>query len=204
LTRSWQAAVEDVAHAEFVADPLGIYAFVGSGGTRRDDEAVLDPREIGGEIVSHGFREVFLLRFVAEVRQRKHDDREAVRRLLLARTEPPIRSAAAGQEKQQYDEDTERETQMPPGGHSAWSLAATLTPSPCRSVPSAIASPTPCSSIARVYQDAAQRSQTCKCPRVIQPDQSAVTDHIGVEHDDQLPPIRRPASRSEALVTDIA
>jgi hypothetical protein len=56
----------------------------------------------------------------------------------------------------------------------------------------------------RVYQDAAQRSQTCKCPRVIQPDQSAVTDHIGVEHDDQLPPIRRPASRSEALVTDIA
>jgi hypothetical protein len=56
----------------------------------------------------------------------------------------------------------------------------------------------------RVYQGAAQRSQTCKCPRVIQPDQPAVTDHIGIEHDDQLPPIRRPPVVSEALVTDIA
>ena len=30
---------------------------------------------------------------------------------------------------------------MPPGGHSAWSRAATFTASPCKSVPSAIASP---------------------------------------------------------------
>ena len=35
----------------------------------------------------------------------------------------------------------ERETQIPPGGHSAWRRATTFTASPCRSVPSAIASP---------------------------------------------------------------
>ena len=35
----------------------------------------------------------------------------------------------------------DRETQIAPGGHSAWSRAAIFTASPCRSVPSGIASP---------------------------------------------------------------
>ena len=53
----------------------------------------------------------------------------------------------------------------------------------------------------RVDQVAAERTQPCKRPCVIQADQAAVTHHVGIDHGDQLPPIWCPASR--VLTTDL-
>ena len=127
---------------------------------------------------------------------------------------------------------------MPPGGHSAWSLAATFTPSPCRSVPSAITSPMlipmrkrmrpirrlvaimdrhlllhlhgtahrPVDAVEhdqqrvaaglddpaavlldrRVDQVAPERAQPFERPGIVQPDQAAVADHVGIDDGDQL------------------
>ena len=40
-----------------------------------------------------------------------------------------------------------------------------------------------------VDQVGTQGPQALKCPLVIQPDQTAVTHHVGVDHNDQFPPI---------------
>ena len=129
---------------------------------------------------------------------------------------------------------------MPPGGHSAWSLAATFTTSPWTSVPSGITSPTlmptrkrmarsgglvaivdghlllhlhgtahrsinavehdeqgvtavltilpPCSSIAGSIRVLPESPQPFERSNVIQSNQAAVTDHVGMEDGDQLPP----------------
>ena len=46
----------------------------------------------------------------------------------------------------------------------------------------------------RVYQVAAQCPQPLQSSCVIQLDQTAVTDHVGIDDDDQLAPIRGPTS----------
>ena len=139
---------------------FGIDAFVGSGSTRRDDEAVLDPREIGGEIVSHGFVDPD-----AEPDGAVGGLLTVVFRNLLLHLHGTAYGSVYAVE---YDQQ---------------GVAA------CLYYPAAMLLDR------RVYQGAAQRSQTYKCPRVIQSDQSAVTDHVGIERDDQLPSIRRPGGR---------
>ena len=46
----------------------------------------------------------------------------------------------------------------------------------------------------RVYQVAAESPQSFESSNVIQPDQTAISDHIGIDHGDQLSPIWRPSA----------
>ena len=53
----------------------------------------------------------------------------------------------------------------------------------------------PCSSIAGSIRSRAERTQTFERSGVIQADQAAVANHVGIDHGDQLPPIWRSFSR---------
>jgi hypothetical protein len=45
------------------------------------------------------------------------------------------------------------------------------------------------------YQSAAQSPQSFKRSNVIQPNQVTVTDHVGIDHGDQLAPARCPSNQ---------
>ena len=55
----------------------------------------------------------------------------------------------------------------------------------------------------RVYQVAAERTQPFERAYIIQSDQAAVADHIGIDDGDQLSPIGDLPIRSDALLPDI-
>ena len=69
-------AFEHVAHAELLADRLGVevLALEGEGGVAGDDEAVVEARQFGGEILGDAVGEIVLGRIVGEVGERQHDD----------------------------------------------------------------------------------------------------------------------------------
>ncbi len=52
----------------------------------------------------------------------------------------------------------------------------------------------------RVDQSAAERTEAFERSFVIQPDQAAVTNHVGIDHSDQLPPRWRPSDQVRCLV----
>ena len=72
-------AFEHVAHAELLADLLGVYALalVGKGRVARDDEAAADARQIGGEVFGYAIGKIILARIARKVREWKHNDRKA-------------------------------------------------------------------------------------------------------------------------------
>jgi AraC-like DNA-binding protein len=72
------AAFQDVAHTQLAADLLCIDSLVpiGERGIARDHEHVREPREIGRQILGHPVGEILLLRIVAEIGERQHDDRQ--------------------------------------------------------------------------------------------------------------------------------
>ena len=53
---------QNVAHAQFLADRLGVdrLTLVGEGRIARDDEVAWDPRESGGQFIGQGVGEVVL------------------------------------------------------------------------------------------------------------------------------------------------
>ena len=69
-------AFEDIAHAQFLADLLGVdvLALEGEGGIARDHEAVADAREIGGEVLGDAVGEIILAWIAREVPERQHHD----------------------------------------------------------------------------------------------------------------------------------
>ena len=71
-------AFEHIAHAKLLADLLGVdaLALVGEGGVARDDEAVADAREIGGEVLGDAVGEIVLGRIAGEIGEGQHHDRE--------------------------------------------------------------------------------------------------------------------------------
>ena len=71
-------AFENIAHAQILADRLGVdrLALEGHGRVARDDEGVADARESGGQFVGQGVDEVILPRIAREVGEGQHDDRK--------------------------------------------------------------------------------------------------------------------------------
>ena len=71
-------AFENIAHAQILADRLGVdrLALEGHGRVARDDEGVADARETGGQFVGQGVDEVVLPRIAREVGEGQHDDRK--------------------------------------------------------------------------------------------------------------------------------
>ena len=71
-------AFENIAHAQFFADLLGVdvLALEGEGGVARDHEAVADARQIGGEVLGDAISKIILAWIAREVPERQHHDRE--------------------------------------------------------------------------------------------------------------------------------
>ena len=71
-------AFEHVAHVELLADLLGVEALAleGEGGVARDDEAVADARQVGGEVFGDAVGEIILGRIAGEVGEGQHHDGE--------------------------------------------------------------------------------------------------------------------------------
>ena len=69
-------AFEDIAHAQFLADLLGVdvLALEGEGGVARDHEAVADAREVGREVLRDAVGEIILAWIAREVREGQHHD----------------------------------------------------------------------------------------------------------------------------------
>jgi hypothetical protein len=81
VARSPDAPLEHVAHAQLAADLLRVNRLVPvcECGIARDHEHILEPREIGREVLGDPVREILLLPVVAEVRKGQDDDRQAWR-----------------------------------------------------------------------------------------------------------------------------
>ena len=71
-------AFENIAHAQILADRLGVdrLALEGHGRVARDDEGAADARETGGQFVGQGVDEVVLPRIAGEIGEGQHDDRK--------------------------------------------------------------------------------------------------------------------------------
>ena len=69
-------AFQHIAHAQILADRLGVdrLALVGEGRIARDDEAVADARESGGQFIGERVGEVVLRRIAGEIGEGQHDD----------------------------------------------------------------------------------------------------------------------------------
>ena len=65
-------AFEHIAHAEFLADLLGVdgLALEGERRVARDHEAVADARQVGGEVLGDAVGEIILARIAGEVLER--------------------------------------------------------------------------------------------------------------------------------------
>src|SRR5208282_5636436 len=71
------AALEDVTHAQFSADPLDvIVALVGESGVAGDHQASLDARDVGRQIFGDPISEILLPRVVAEIGERQDNNRQ--------------------------------------------------------------------------------------------------------------------------------
>ena len=75
-------AFQHIAHAQILADRLGVdrLALVGEGSVARDDEAVVDARESGGQFIGEDVGEVILRRIAGEIGERQHDDGKTLSR----------------------------------------------------------------------------------------------------------------------------
>jgi len=80
--RPLDASFENIAHPQLAADLFGIYwfALVAEGGVAGDHKAAPDARDIGRQVIGNAVGEVFLLRVVAEIGEREHDNRKTWRR----------------------------------------------------------------------------------------------------------------------------
>ena len=69
-------AFEDVTHAKFLADLLGVdrLALEGKGRVARDDETVADAREIGRQVLGYAVGEIVLGRVAGEIGEGQHDE----------------------------------------------------------------------------------------------------------------------------------
>ncbi len=74
-----QAALHDIAHAEFAADRPGLDRppLVGLGRGLRDDEGAGGPGEVGGQVLGDLLGEVILLRVAGLVGERQDDEGQA-------------------------------------------------------------------------------------------------------------------------------
>jgi hypothetical protein len=81
VARPPDAPLQNKAHAKLAADLLRVdrFAPVGEGSIARYHEHILEPRQVGGQILSDTVREILLLGIVAEIGKRQHDDRQARR-----------------------------------------------------------------------------------------------------------------------------
>jgi hypothetical protein len=71
-------AFENIAHAQILADRLGVdrLALEGHGRVARDDESIAEACETGGQSVGQGVDEVILSRIARQIGERQHDDRK--------------------------------------------------------------------------------------------------------------------------------
>ena len=69
-------AFEHVAHAQLLADRLGVdaLALVGEGRVAGDHEAVADAREVGGQVVGDAVGEIILARIAGEIGEGQHHE----------------------------------------------------------------------------------------------------------------------------------
>ena len=91
-------AFEDVPHAEFLADLLGVdgFALVSEGRGAGDHEAVADARKVGGKIVRDAVDEIILGGVAGEVFEGQHHDGKM--RGLSRRVRRDQRAAVSGEE----------------------------------------------------------------------------------------------------------
>ena len=71
-------AFEHIANAELLADLLGVDALAleGEGRVAGDDEAALDARKLGREVLGDAVGEIVLRRIAGEIGEGQHDDRK--------------------------------------------------------------------------------------------------------------------------------
>jgi hypothetical protein len=103
-----ETAFQDVTHPKLAPDLFAVdrLALVGKGGARRDDEAIVDAREIGCQIIGNGVSDILLLGIVAEIGKRQHDDGQAMGRRLRSRIKIP--SGAADNDQQNHRQHNPR------------------------------------------------------------------------------------------------
>ena len=67
IAGSLDAPFQDIAHPQVAPDPLRVdrLALVSERGVARDDQAALDARDVGRQILGDAVREIFLLWVVA-------------------------------------------------------------------------------------------------------------------------------------------
>ena len=92
------AALEDVAHAEFAADLLHVDrpALVGEARVAGDDEDPLDARQAGDDVFDHAVGEVVLLGVATQVGEGQYCDGRFVRQRQARPSAPGFRSPDAG------------------------------------------------------------------------------------------------------------
>ena len=122
LAEAAHAAFEHVAHAKFASNLLRVHrlAFIGEGRVAGDDEAALQMREIGGQIVGDAIGEIVLLLVAAQILERQHDDGEArrIRELIVngcgheARRVARAPSVAARSKKRESERSRQRRPPM--------------------------------------------------------------------------------------------
>ena len=83
-------------------DLLGVdaLALVGEGGVARDDEAIADARQIGGEVFGDAVGEIVLGRIGREICERQHDEREMCGLRRFRRSSIEDVPAASGDQKE--------------------------------------------------------------------------------------------------------
>ena len=81
------AAFEHISDTELAADLLGVNAFalIGERSVSRDHQHPGDARQIGRQILGDSVCEILLLRIIAEIGKRQHDDRQPRRNWLRNR-----------------------------------------------------------------------------------------------------------------------
>jgi hypothetical protein len=113
LAKAAHASFEHIAHAKLAADLFGVdrLALVGERRPARDDEAVLQVRKVGGQIVGDPVGEIVLLLVAGEVLERQHDDREPWRvgELIVNRSRHETRRVAGAPRKSPRRKKQERQ-----------------------------------------------------------------------------------------------
>jgi len=81
VARPPDASFQHITHPELAADLLRVDGLVpvGKRGVARDHEHVLEPRQVGCQILGDPVCEILLLPVVAQVRKGQHDHRQAWR-----------------------------------------------------------------------------------------------------------------------------
>src|SRR5258708_40084727 len=87
------APLENIANAQFAADPVGVgrFALVCECGVSGDDLASLDAREIGRQIFGYAVDEILLLRVVTAIGEGQDDNRQSRRGIGLNRSARRLR-----------------------------------------------------------------------------------------------------------------